>query len=143
MASSFSSAIAWARRALRGPGPVASSPSVPTSPLGASDVSIGLDELRAGIVNAMRSSDRLTVLLHELAEGRADNRESLSAMLTLLSAMGALFGVVFYVIFGTKTAYASIPTPVWAFLPAIPFGLTGFLIYVGTQSSLRDRKSVV
>ncbi len=96
-----------------------------------------VERLREEIVESLDRTDRLSVILHELTEARADNRESLSAMLTLLTAMAALFGVMFYVIFGTD-ARDVIPALVWAFVPAIPFGLTGFLIYVGKQGSLRS-----
>ena len=97
-----------------------------------------LESLRQSLVETMRSTDRLTVLLNEVAATRADNRDSLSSMLTLITGMGALYGVFFYVIFTSKTAFEDIPTPLWAFLPAVPFGLMGYLIYIGTQGSIRS-----
>ena len=92
------------------------------------------------LAEAMRDSDRLEVILHELRECRADDRDSLSAMVGLLAAITALYGAFFFLILSERAG--EVEWWVWAFLPLLPFGLAGWMIYVGTLVSLRGEYMV-
>ncbi len=88
-----------------------------------------------------RMSTAIQACLVEYQMLRNDSRSALSTQASLLTAVAAFFGAL-AVVASDGEGLPSMPDPIWFCLPIIPFALSGWILYLGQQNSLRTVESL-
>jgi hypothetical protein len=88
------------------------------------------------VVERTLDDQAVDVVLAEYVQAREDDRASGTQLIALLTAIPALYGVAFIVLFG-RDSQPDLPNALWAFLPMVPLGLTGWVIWIFVQMTVR------